>query len=245
MSDIFFAIHDGLPREAPGSSACTRRALASVSGLSAGSRVLDVGCGPGAQTIELARAFGGRIVAVDLHAPYLAELRRRAIAANAASRVQPLRATMGGLPFAEASFDVIWSEGAIYIIGVERALADWRPLLRARGHLVFSHLCWLADDPPPAPAAFWATHYPAMRSVRHHLDAAAECGYDAIDTFVLPDRAWWDEYYGPLERRLSSVRATRTGEEDRRAIEATQEQIDLYRTYAASYGYVFFVLRRR
>lgn len=244
MSDIFFTIHDNLPREAPGGAAWTRRALTRVTDLSPRSRILDVGCGTGPQTIELARAFGGRVIAVDLHAPYLAQLRRRALDADAGGRVLPVRASMAQLPFADASFDVIWSEGAIYIAGFARALRGWRRLLRPRGVLAVTELCWLVDDPPPAPRTFWSTAYPAMTTVARNLSTAVASGYEILESFALPESAWWDEYYGPLERRLETLRGERTGAADRAAIASTQEQIDLYRAHAASYGYVFFVFRR-
>ena len=40
-------------------------------------RILDIGCGNGAQTLCLAATLGGRITAVDNHQPYLDELERR------------------------------------------------------------------------------------------------------------------------------------------------------------------------
>jgi len=33
---------------------------------------------------------------------------------------------MQALPFREASFDLIWSEGAVYVMGFDAGLAQWR-----------------------------------------------------------------------------------------------------------------------
>ncbi len=244
MSDIFFTIHDNLPREAPGSPACTRRALASVTRLGQSSRILDVGCGPGQQTIALAHGCRGRIVAIDLHTSYLRELIRRAVETGVADRVRPVRATMTRLPFADGAFDVIWCEGAIYIIGFERGLVEWRRLLRPHGWAAISELCWLVDDPPAEPRTFWGRHYPAMTTIDRNAATAAACGYDVVETFALPESAWWNDYYGPLERRLAAL-GDAANDEDRAVIAATREQIDVYRRFSASFGYVFFVLRRR
>lgn len=244
MDDLVFTIHDNLPREAPGSAACTRRALATVVGLSSRSRILDVGCGPGQQTIDLTRACDGRIVAVDLHGPYLRELERRAAAAGVADRVRVVRATMHQLPFADGSFDLIWSEGAIYIAGFERGLQQWRRLVRPRGCVAVTELCWLVDEPPDVPRAFWVEHYPSMTTNAGNLATAVANGYDVLDCFTLPESAWWDDYYGPLERRLVSLRGV-VADADRAAIDSAQAEIDLYRAYSTAYGYVFFVLRCR
>jgi len=77
--EIFYALFSGLPRCGPGSDASTRRAFSLLPPLPPNPKILDVGCGPGMQTLELARLAGGTVTAVDNHAPYLEELRRRAV----------------------------------------------------------------------------------------------------------------------------------------------------------------------
>jgi len=73
-----FTLHEGLPRQGPGSSECTRKAFSFLSGLPARPEILDIGCGAGMQTIELARLCPGcRITAVDIHQPFLARFIKR------------------------------------------------------------------------------------------------------------------------------------------------------------------------
>src|SRR5262249_22997758 len=127
---VFLEIHSDLPREGPGDTASTRRAWRMLPNLPPASRVLDVGCGPRAQTVALAAASDAWIVALDTHAPYLATLRARALAACLAARIRAVRASMHDLPFGAQTFDVVWAEGSIYIAGFERALRAWRRVLR-------------------------------------------------------------------------------------------------------------------
>lgn len=54
----FFLVHRGLPREGPGNDAATLQALRRLPPLPASPRVLDLGCGPGAQT-ETEREIAG------------------------------------------------------------------------------------------------------------------------------------------------------------------------------------------
>ena len=64
--EIFFAIHHGLPREGPGNRACAERALALAAPLPGPPRILDIACGPGLQTVELAEMLpGAQITAID------------------------------------------------------------------------------------------------------------------------------------------------------------------------------------
>ena len=78
LDAVFWAIHSGLAREGPGDEASLRRALSMMKGLPAAPDILDVGCGPGAQSLALASLTAGTITAVDAHAPFLADLNRAA-----------------------------------------------------------------------------------------------------------------------------------------------------------------------
>ena len=62
----------------------------------------------------------------------------------------------------QGSFDVIWSEGAAYILGFEKALRSWRPLLASAGHVAVTEVTWLHSDPPADLRRFWETEYPAI-----------------------------------------------------------------------------------
>ncbi len=178
MTNIFFEIHSGLPREGPGDDASTVRALAFAKGLPPKPDILDVGCGPGAQTLVLARATGGLVTAVDNHAPFLADLRRRAELAGLAGDIQSVLGSMFELPFEEASFDLIWSEGAIYIMGFDQGLVGWRRFLRPNGWLGVSEVAWLRKDPPSELADFWNAGYPAIRTIDKNLAAIRYSNYD-------------------------------------------------------------------
>ena len=83
--ELFFELFAGLPRQGPGSAACTARALAFVPPLPPTARILDIGCGTGAQTLDLARVTPALLFAVELHEPFVREL-----AAKAERREQPV-----------------------------------------------------------------------------------------------------------------------------------------------------------
>jgi 2-polyprenyl-3-methyl-5-hydroxy-6-metoxy-1,4-benzoquinol methylase len=76
MPEIFWEIHSGLPREGPGDNESTRKAYRMLKGLPENPRILDIGCGPGMQTIELAKLSSGRIDALDSHQPFLEQLKK-------------------------------------------------------------------------------------------------------------------------------------------------------------------------
>jgi SAM-dependent methyltransferase len=243
-SALFFELFEGLPRQGPGDAASTRRALALVPGVGPHTRVLDVGCGTGAQTLVLATHCAASFVAVDSHPPFIEELRQRARALGVAGRIEARVGDMRQLEFPDASFDVIWSEGAIYVVGFEEGLRSWRRLLAPGGHVAVTEACWLRPDPPPECAAFWAAEYPAIRDVAACLTSIAACGYETVGRFALPASSWWDDYYRPLQDRVIAFRARHPDEPDAQQLaDQVQREIDVWHAYSDVYGYVFFVMR--
>ena len=78
--DAMAMLHQGFAREGPGDDDCTREALRRLPALPPHPVVLDLGCGPGRQTLVLAKTLDMHVIAVDLHASYLDQLNRSAAA---------------------------------------------------------------------------------------------------------------------------------------------------------------------
>jgi SAM-dependent methyltransferase len=243
-TSLFFEIFDGLPRQGPGDEASTIKALALVPELGPESRVLDLGCGTGLQTRVLARNCPGRIMAIDNHPPFVEEANRHARALNLADRVEARVGDMQQLDFVPHSFNLIWCEGAIYVVGFETGLRLWRPLLAPGGHLAVTEVCWTRSDPPAECAAFWAREYPAIANATALLTTIAQCGYDIVGHFALPASSWWNDYYAPLEKHITEFRARHPDEADAQELaDQIQREIDIWHAYSDFYHYEFFVMR--
>jgi hypothetical protein len=66
-----------------------------------------------------------------------------------------------------------------------------------------------------------------------------------VGDFVLPESAWWDDYYRPLEARLEELERTYAGDPvAERGLAAHRDEIAMYRQMSSFYGYVFFVMKR-
>ncbi len=256
LPEFFYEIFDpSLPRLNPGDGASTLRALDMFRSAESGRegqtalgfrRILDLGCGCGGQTLALARYTKGPILALDNHRAYLEELRRRAEAAGLSGRIQTVLKDMRTLTKDDGPFDLIWSEGALFIVGFREGLTTCHSLLTPGGGLAVSELCWLRPDPPADCRQFFSEGYPAMTDVEAALAVIRACDYELLGHFTVPESAWWTSYYHPVEERLCLLRKQHAGSaENLSMIESVQKEIDIYRRYCAYYGSVFFVMRRR
>lgn len=244
LRDVFFDVQRGLPRQGPGCATGTLQALSMCRKLPEEPAILDIGCGPGLQTLALAGATGGSIVAVDNCTEYLDELNRRAAAKQFADRIETIAADMQSLPFADWSFDLVWSEGGAYIMGFGQALEAWKQLLKEGGYIAVTELVWLHPNPPKELQRFFSIEYPAMTSVETNIATLRDSGYALIGHFTLPDSAWWTDYYSPLKAKLPSLKQKYANDADAlQVVNATRREIDLRRRFHEFYGYEFFVGR--
>jgi SAM-dependent methyltransferase len=241
----FFEIYEGIPRQGPGDRESTERALGLLPPLTGDHRILDVGCGSGAQTIDLARACDAQIVAVDNHPPFVSQLARRVAEAGLGGRIEAQVGDMNDLPFPDGSFDVIWAEGSIFIMGFARGLTAWRRLLAPGGHVVVSEYCWFHDDPPAELRELHLDGCSDVGDVDARRNAVARSGYRLLDDFVLPETGWWENYYVPLGECLERFHESHAGNAEALEVASRcQLEIDLYRKYVGFFGYVFFVMQR-
>ncbi|MBY6095266.1 MerR family transcriptional regulator [Ferrimonas balearica] len=238
MAD-FMTAFETLDRWGPGSETETRRALSRVP--LTPSTILEVGCGKGLATTILASDTQATITAVDNEPSALARLTEMLQQAGLAERVEPVCASMTDLPFAPGSFDLIWAEGSAYIMGVSKALSQWRPLLQNGGILMLSDMVWLTENRSEEAEAFFAREYPDMQSVDTRLAQAEAAGFQVVDHFALSQAAW-DNYYQPLKTRLAELQPQMP---DSAALKDIAREIAIYEQHLGEYGYQMMVLKKQ
>ncbi|HMO07770.1 MAG TPA: class I SAM-dependent methyltransferase [Paracoccaceae bacterium] len=227
------ALFDGLDRCAPGDAVSVARASA---GVAEDAAVLDAGCGRGADLPALmAVAPRGRIVAVDVAAPFVAHVQ---------AAFPGVRAVCGDMASPPGGpFDLIWSGGAIYALGVTAALRAWTGHLCPGGRVAFSDLVLRGDAPAPDVAAFFAAEGVALRGEAALRAEVAAAGFRVIDAFWMPGAAW-EAYYRPLETRLTAAAAASDAADTRTLVEGFRQEIDLWRRHGGDYGYLVVVADR-
>ena len=242
--EFFYQVFESLPRQGPGCTGATRKAYSYLPTLPKDAKILDIGCGSGTQTRELAKLTSGIITAVDNYQPFLDTLTIQAQKNGLGQRIRPLYASMDSLPFEKEQFDLIWSEGSIFIIGFEKGLATWKPLLKKGGYMVVSDAAWFESNPPGELVQWWEKEGYIPRTEDQLAEQVRNSGFRLITMYRLPEAGWWENFYVPMLDRLNELRKIHGGDPALAAVLDTfDHEIDMYRQYKRYYGYTLFVMQ--
>jgi ubiquinone/menaquinone biosynthesis C-methylase UbiE len=231
-----------LERQGPGSQEVTLKALAFIEGLNEQSRIADLGCGTGGQTMTLAQHTPGTITGIDLFPAFIELFNKQAAGLNLQDRVKGVIGSMDALTFGQEELDLIWSEGAIYNIGFERGIREWNPFLKKGGYLAVTEASWFTDERPEEIDTFWKDAYPEIDTIPNKVAQLQKAGYVPVATFILPENCWTDHFYKlqvPVQQRfLDQYPGNKTVEN---FITSQQHEAELYSLYKDYYGYVFYI----
>lgn len=229
-------------RQGPGSPEITVKALSFIDNLTKDSRIADLGCGTGGQTMVLAQHTTGHIQGIDLFPRFIEKFNANALKLNLQDRVKGIVGSMDNLSFADEELDLIWSEGAIYNIGFERGLNEWLRYLKQGGYIAVTEASWFTAERPAEIENFWLDAYPDIDTIPNKVSQMQKAGYIPIATFVLPENCWTEHFYAPQaaiqEDYLKKYAGNKAAEE---LIASERYEVELYNKYKAYYGYVFYI----
>lgn len=241
--DYFMKLYGYLPRAGPGDNASTRKAYSMIQDMPPEPRILDIGCGPGIQTMDLAKLSGGVVVALDLMPQMITRVKEAAAEQGLSDKIKTIQMDMKKMDFPNNSFDLIWSEGAIYLMGFKKGLEKIRRFLKPGGHVAVTEAVWLKSNPPADVVKLWE-EYPEIDCIEKKLKVLADLDYREVGHFVLPDSSWTEPYYKHLEKKADELEPVWA--EDSVAlevIEGARFEIEMFRKYHEYYGYCFFIMR--
>lgn len=253
MSDEIKSIHEfdleliceyfaNLERQGPGSPEITIKALSFIDHLSETSRIADLGCGSGGQTMVLAQHAPGRITGLDLFPLFIDQFNQNAGKLKLQDRVKGIVGSMDNLSFGEEELDLIWSEGSIYNIGFERGLKEWRKFLKTGGYVAVSEASWFTAERPAEIHDFWMDAYPGIDTIPNKTAQMQQAGYVPVATFILPESCWIENFYAPqinLDKIFLEQHAGNKAAEE--FIANQQHEAQLYHKYKEYYGYAFYI----
>jgi len=234
-----------LERQGPGSPEETIRALSFIDNLSDKTKIADLGCGTGFQTMVLAQNTKATITALDLYAGSIDKLNATAKKLGLQNRVKGIVGSMDDLPFQNNEFDIIWSEGAIANIGFEKGLNYWKKFLKKDGYVAVTYESWFTDERPTEIEKWWMDAVPEIGTIAHNVSIMQKTGYIPAAVFTLPESCWIDNYFIPQKARQEEFLKKHAGNKTvENMIAFLRHEADLYSKYKQYYGYVFYIGKR-
>ena len=187
-------------------------------------RILDVGCGSGVPTMELARLSNGTIVGFDIDQSLLDLLVKKIMKLGISDRVKAIKCSIFDMEFPDESFDIIWAEGSISVIGFKKGLQEWKHFLKPNGFIV------IHDE---------------KGDIEEKLKQISSCGYELLDYFILNEDTWWAEYFAPLEKLTCETRTKYADDPDvLEQLHNAQWEIDMFKKNPKLNSSAFFIMRR-
>lgn len=176
--------------------------------------ILDLGCGTGVRTIELAKMSNGKITAIDIDSEALDTLRKKVEECGVSDRVSVIELSMLELNRLGKTYDIIWAEGSIFVVGFENGIRDWKRLLADEGFLVVHDEDTKVD---------WK-----LRLIEKH-------GYQEVGRIEISHGEWWNRYYAPLENLLEERKL------DSEEVGALRDEMNRFKK--TNIGSIFFILQ--
>lgn len=130
--------------------------LAQLAGLQAGMRVLDIGCGIGGPARTLATEFGCQVTGLDLTEAYIQAAQLLTKGVGLSGQVTFRQGDALDMPFADASFDVVWTQHITMNIADKQTLFQQIHRVLKPGGILASHEVLAGPNQPPHYPVVWA-----------------------------------------------------------------------------------------
>ena len=243
-TDIHTEIYSVILDDHPARNEMTQRAFRMLPPLRH-PMVLDVGCGRGGPTAELARLTCGSVVGLELDHAALQAFGARVVGTSVGERVRRVCGSMSAMAFRDGAFDLVWAEGSIFHTGFRDGLVAWRRLIRPGGYLVVQEMGWLQPGEPPPECRAWQRRFPGLMSVGAYLQQVEPSGYRLLGYFKLPESFWWEALYEPVQARIEELKRKYVGDSAALAVlDAQQREGELMWRCQTWYGSAFFVMQK-
>ena len=242
--EYFYELFSGLPRGGPGDIKSTRKAFSYLKNLPSEPFILDIGCGYGIQTLELARISKGKIIALDNYQPFLDILMQNAKKGGFDNRIIPKNQSMLEMDFKNDTFDIIWSEGALFVMGFRNGLKKCNQLLKNKGYFAVSEAVLLLSNLPKPLKEFWDEVYPDIKDIKRNISLIKDEGFNVLSHFTLPKSCWID-FYSRMDKQIEELKKKyHNNKIALQVFEKCEKESKIYDKYSDYFGYEFFIMQK-
>jgi ubiquinone/menaquinone biosynthesis C-methylase UbiE len=185
--------------------------------------ILDIGCGTGMPTLELARLSNGEITGIDIDQKSLDKLTIKIKNEGLSERARVINCSIYNTKFESECFDILWEEGVIHLLDLKKTLTECVRILKLNGYMVTGE------------AKNWAN-----RKLKHF----PRFGFKLIKEIPWTPNCWWTEYYAPLEEKINTLRKKYGNLDDIGEIQRHITEIEMVKKNPAGFDCITYVFQK-
>jgi SAM-dependent methyltransferase len=186
-------------------------------------RILDIGCGIGMPSLELARLSNGEITGIDIDKDALDKFNFKIKQKGLTDRIKLFNRSIYDTKFEDEIFDIIWEEGVIHLLDFKKAITECRRILKVNGYLISGE------------ATKWAD-----RKLKHFPNF----GFKLLKQIPWAKECWWKEYYAPMEKRINILRKKYDNIDDIDEIQHHLSEIEMVKKNTKGFECTTYILQK-
>ena len=181
--------------------------------------MLDVGCGTGLPTLFMLKKFDGKITAADPDQEAIEYLKQKAVKSNLNNQFTLLNQSLFDLKGYDDHFDIVLAEGLLNIIGFEKGFIKLVSLAKSNGFII------LHDE---------------VKDHKRKLDIIANANCELLNSFVLNQQIWWEDYYKCLESAIANC----TYKELLELFNSDKKEIKAYKKNPTPFQSIYYIIKK-
>lgn len=186
-------------------------------------QILDIGCGSGIPTIELARLNDGEVIGIDIDREELKKLNLRIEKGGSSNRVKAIYCSIYKIDFPDEYFNILWDEGALHLLDLKKSLRECNRLLKSNGFLIIGE---------------------TTKWMKNKFEIFSKFGFKLTNQILLPEGCWWTEYYAPLEEKIKELRKKYKGTEDLQKLKQHEREIKMVKKSPKEFDCGFYIMQK-
>ena len=186
-------------------------------------RILDIGCGTGMPTLELARLSNGEVTGIDIDQGALDKLNLKIKQEGLSGRIKVYNRSVYDTKFEDEVFDFLWGEGVLHILNIKKSLEECNRVLKTNGFLVVGE---------------------TIKWIKNNLKVFPKYGFNLINKFLLPEECWWKEYYFPMEKKIKDLRSKFKNSKELEKLKVYEREIDMVKKSPKEFDCAFYIFQK-
>jgi hypothetical protein len=114
--------------------------------------------------------------------------------------------------------------------------------MASNGIAVISEMNYFTSEVPEPVSTFMQNAYPAIKTEPENYDIINSSGFDLLGIHRLPSKAWWDNYYEPLQKNIEFFKDS-SDSIMQSVINEAEEEMEFFKEHARIYGYSFYIMK--